>query len=58
MKTFNRFVGNASGATAIEYSLVAAALSVALVVLLPLLTTGLQASFTIVRDGFANVPVP
>ena len=47
MKNFlNRFVRNESGATAIEYSLIAALIAVALIAAVPILGSGIKASFS------------
>jgi pilus assembly protein Flp/PilA len=42
----SRFLKNESGATAIEYGLIAAFLSVCLIAVLPLVTGGLNTAFT------------
>jgi len=41
-----KFVKDEAGATAIEYGLIAAAMGLALVVLMPLLTTALNSNFS------------
>jgi len=46
MTIFNRFVQDESGATAIEYCLIAALMAVALIAAVPLLTAGINTSFT------------
>ncbi len=46
MKIFNRFVRDESGATAIEYSLIAALMAVALIAAVPILASGIFNSFT------------
>jgi len=51
MKTFSRFMSDESGATAIEYGLIAALISIAAIVLMGEVGTELQETFTSVRDG-------
>ena len=52
MKTlFNRFVKDESGATAIEYGLLAALISVAIIATLRLLGPALDAKFVAVLNG-------
>ncbi len=46
MKIFNRFVQDESGATAIEYSLIAALMAVALIAAVPVLASGILVAFT------------
>ena len=46
-----RFVANESGATAIEYGLIAAGISVAIIVTLGGIKTNLVSTFTKVQDG-------
>ncbi len=43
---FARFFKDESGATAIEYGLIAAAMGLALIVAMPLITTALNTTFT------------
>lgn len=50
---FSRFISNESGATAIEYGLIAALISVVLVGVLTALGGDIQATFTDVRTGLA-----
>jgi pilus assembly protein Flp/PilA len=50
MSTFRRFVKDDSGATAIEYGLIAALVSVAIIGALSLLGDELNATFTAVSD--------
>ena len=46
MKNFlNRFVRNESGATAIEYSLIAAILAIGLIAAVPILGSGVEGAF-------------
>lgn len=52
MKTlFQNFARDESGATAIEYGLIAAGISVAIVAILPLIGDNLLAAFTTVNTG-------
>lgn len=51
MKTFKTFLNDESGATAIEYGLIAALISIAAIVLMGEIGTELQETFTEVRDG-------
>lgn len=46
MKTIKSFLSNESGATAIEYGLIAALISVAAIVVMGNVGTGLQNTFT------------
>lgn len=46
MTKFVRFVKDESGATAIEYGLIAAAMGLALVAVMPLLANAIKATFT------------
>lgn len=46
MSKFLRFLKNDSGATAIEYGLIAAATGLALVAVMPLIGTALSTTFT------------
>ena len=56
MKSFlNRFVQDESGATAIEYCLIAALMAVALIAALPLLSTGINTSFTNIAAQLTTV---
>ncbi|MEO1200152.1 MAG: Flp family type IVb pilin [Pseudomonadota bacterium] len=52
-EVFNRFVKNEDGATAIEYGLIAAGISVAIVVIVGTLGDELVATLTDVQDGLA-----
>jgi pilus assembly protein Flp/PilA len=45
----NRFVKNASGATAVEYGLIAALIATGLIVAMGYLTTGLSDAFTTIK---------
>jgi pilus assembly protein Flp/PilA len=55
MKTFlARFAENESGATAIEYGLIAAFVSVGIIVALTALRTNLQAIFTQINAGLTG----
>ncbi|MGH6887489.1 MAG: Flp family type IVb pilin [Geminicoccales bacterium] len=51
MSTFRRFVKDDSGATAIEYGLIAALVSVAIIAALTLLGDNLNATFQAVADN-------
>ncbi len=54
MKTlFQRFVRDESGATAIEYGLIAALIAVVIIAILTSVGTQLNARFTSVRDGLS-----
>jgi pilus assembly protein Flp/PilA len=50
-KFFNRFAKDESGATAIEYGLIAALIAVALITILGTLGTNLNTTFKSVADG-------
>jgi pilus assembly protein Flp/PilA len=54
MSTFRRFVKDDSGATAIEYGLIAALVSVAIIAMLTLLGDNLNATFKTVADELNN----
>jgi pilus assembly protein Flp/PilA len=49
MKTFARFMKDESGATAIEYGLIAAGISVAIIAIVNTLGTSLRTTFTTVN---------
>jgi pilus assembly protein Flp/PilA len=51
MSNFRRFVKDDSGATAIEYGLIAALVSVVIIAVLSLLGENLQATFQAVADN-------
>ena len=51
MSTFNRFLKDESGATAIEYGLIAAGISVAIIVVVQGLGTKLNTTFTSVSNA-------
>jgi pilus assembly protein Flp/PilA len=53
MSLFNRFIKDESGATAIEYGLIAALVSVAIIVVLGSVGTNLKAVFQKVADSLA-----
>jgi len=55
MSTFRRFVKDDSGATAIEYGLIAALVSVAIIVALGTLGNNLNATFSAVSDELNGV---
>lgn len=50
MTLFNRFLKDESGATAIEYALIAALVAVAIIGALELLGTGITDTFNTVKD--------
>jgi pilus assembly protein Flp/PilA len=54
MKCFARFLRDDSGATAIEYGLIAAGISVAIIAVVNTLGTQLQATFTGVSTNLAT----
>lgn len=51
MKLFSRFLSDESGATAIEYGLIAALISIAAIVVMGEVGQELQSTFSDVRDG-------
>jgi len=51
MQTILRFIRNESGATAIEYGLIAAGISVAIIVVVQALGTSLNTTFTSVSTA-------
>jgi pilus assembly protein Flp/PilA len=51
---FSRFLKDNSGATAIEYGLIAAGISVAIIAVLTTLGTNLNTKFTAVSDALAK----
>lgn len=52
-KFMTRFLKDESGATAIEYGLIAALISVAIVAVLPVVGTNLTTTFETIRDALA-----
>ena len=54
MSKFRRFVKDDSGATAIEYGLIAALVSVAIIVMLGTLGDNLNATFKTVADNLSQ----
>jgi len=54
MSSFRRFVKDDSGATAIEYGLIAALVSVAIIAILSTLGDNLNATFKAVADNLAT----
>jgi len=54
MNKFVRFVKDESGATAIEYGLIAAAMGLALVVAMPYLATAVSTKFTSLADHISS----
>ncbi|MCB1490835.1 MAG: Flp family type IVb pilin [Rhodobiaceae bacterium] len=53
MKVFQRFVKDESGATAIEYGLIAAGIAVAVITVVGQLGDQVQGAFTKVKDAIA-----
>jgi len=51
MKKFNAFLKNESGATAIEYGLIAAGISVAIIAVVPIIGGKVLAAFQAIADG-------
>jgi pilus assembly protein Flp/PilA len=56
MNILNRFVRDESGATAIEYSLIAALMAVALIAAVPTLGNAISTSFTNIATQLTSVP--
>ncbi|ADJ22140.1 Flp/Fap pilin component [Hyphomicrobium denitrificans ATCC 51888] len=56
MNIFSRFMNDESGATAIEYGLIAALIGVALVTILGQVGTSLSGTFTKVDDALKGTP--
>jgi len=54
MSTMRKFLQDESGATAIEYGLIAALVSVAIIAMLSLLGNNLNATFKAVADNLAS----
>jgi pilus assembly protein Flp/PilA len=54
MHTIKRFLDDTSGATAIEYGLIAAGISVAIIAVVNALGTQLKATFSSVSTSLAN----
>ncbi len=57
-KFLSRFLKNESGATAIEYGLIAALVAVVLVTALTTMGTRLEGTFNTVRDALPAAPAP
>ena len=55
MKKFVRFMNDESGATAIEYGLIAAAMGLMLVIVMPPLSTAVSNVFTSLTTGMSTV---
>jgi pilus assembly protein Flp/PilA len=55
MSTIRKFLKDESGATAIEYGLIAALVSVAIIAMLSLLGNNLNATFKTVADNLSTV---
>ena len=59
MKTLlNRFVRDDAGATAIEYSLIAALMAVALIAAVPILSSGIKTSFSSIAANLTAGTAP
>jgi pilus assembly protein Flp/PilA len=54
MRTLQRFLNDETGATAIEYGLIAALVSVALITILGTLGTSLEDTFTRISEDLDN----
>jgi len=54
MKTVLRFVNDESGATAIEYGLIAAGISVAIITVVQTIGTTLNEKFHVISDGLTG----
>jgi pilus assembly protein Flp/PilA len=54
MKVFGRFLRDKSGATAIEYGLIAAGISVAIIAAVNALGSGLQTTFSTINSDLAT----
>jgi pilus assembly protein Flp/PilA len=54
METFKRFVQDNSGATAIEYGLITAGISVAIITVVNTLGSQLKSTFTIITSDLAS----
>lgn len=54
MLQFRKFLNDESGATAIEYGLIAAGISVAIILVVNSLGTQLKTTFTTVKDEMAK----
>jgi pilus assembly protein Flp/PilA len=54
MKTLRRFVNNQSGATAIEYGLIAAGIAVAIITVVQTIGTNLNIKFQAISDGLST----
>jgi pilus assembly protein Flp/PilA len=52
----SRFLRDESGATAIEYGLIAAGIAVAIIIVVGAVGTNLETTFGSVRDGLAAAP--
>ena len=53
-----KFLGDESGATAIEYSLIAALMAVALIAAVPILSSGIKTSFSSIAANLTAVTAP
>jgi pilus assembly protein Flp/PilA len=51
MNKFKRFINDESGATAIEYGLIAAFIGLMLVVMMPIISSKLQTVFSTIGSG-------
>ena len=58
MQLFRNFINDESGATAIEYGLIAGLISVVIIVAVTAVGDGLQEVFESVQTALGTVPVP
>jgi pilus assembly protein Flp/PilA len=58
MTIFSRFMKDESGATAIEYGLIAAIVGVGIIAVLKNVRTGLQSTFNTVNSELGNASTP
>jgi pilus assembly protein Flp/PilA len=56
MNLVRQFLKNESGATAIEYGLIAAGISVVIITVVGQVGTGINTAFTKVKNGLAAAP--
>jgi pilus assembly protein Flp/PilA len=58
MSTIKRFISDESGATAIEYGLIAAGISVAIITVVFSVGTNLEGTFVVVKKKLETVATP
>jgi pilus assembly protein Flp/PilA len=58
MSTIKRFISDESGATAIEYGLIAAGISVAIITIVFSVGTNLNGTFLVVKNKLQEVSAP